>query len=49
MVRNTINRMPMHGRWWINDPDCMLLRETTSFTPAEILGESASQPASQSG
>jgi hypothetical protein len=38
MVRNTINRLPMHGRWWINDPDCMLLRESTQFTPAEVIG-----------
>ena len=38
MVRNTINRLPMHGRWWVNDPDCMLLREATQFTPAEVIG-----------
>ncbi len=38
MVRNTINRLPMHGVWWVNDPDCMLLRETTQFTPAEVIG-----------
>lgn len=37
-VRNTINRLGMHGRWWINDPDCMLLREATSFTADEIIG-----------
>lgn len=38
MARNTINRLPMHGRWWVNDPDCMLLREATQFTPAELVG-----------
>lgn len=38
MVRNTINRLPMHGVWWVNDPDCMLLRESTQFTPAEVIG-----------
>ena len=38
MVRNTINRLPMHGVWWVNDPDCMLLRESTQFTPAEVVG-----------
>ena len=38
MVRNTICRMSMHARWWVNDPDCMLLRRTTSFTDDEIVG-----------
>lgn len=38
MVRNTINRLPMHGVWWVNDPDCMLLRESTQFTPSEVVG-----------
>jgi hypothetical protein len=38
MVRNSICRMTMHGRWWINDPDCMLLRATTSFSEDEIVG-----------
>ena len=38
MLRNTLCRMPMHGRWWINDPDCMLLRRSTSFTDEEIVG-----------
>lgn len=38
MVQNSINRMPMHNRWWINDPDCMLLRKTTSFSDEEIIG-----------
>lgn len=40
MIRNTIYRMTMHGRWWINDPDCILLRkEATSFTNNEIIGK----------
>ena len=38
MVRNSINRMVMHGKWWINDPDCILLRTTTNYTNNEILG-----------
>jgi alpha-galactosidase len=42
MVRNTINRMTMHGRWWVNDPDCMLLRESTYFTTAEVIGKETS-------
>lgn len=38
MIRNTLNRMAMHKRWWINDPDCLLLRDTTAFTDEEIRG-----------
>ena len=26
-VRSAINRAPMHRRLWLNDPDCLLLRE----------------------
>lgn len=33
---NTITRSGMHRRWWINDPDCLLLRETTSLSEAEV-------------
>lgn len=38
MVRNSICRMTMHGRWWINDPDCILLRESTNYSEAEMIG-----------
>ena len=31
MVRNTINRLCMHNRWWINDPDCIIMREKGTF------------------
>ena len=27
-IRNTITRFWMHGRLWMNDPDCLLVRET---------------------
>jgi alpha-galactosidase len=30
--------MTMHGRWWINDPDCILLRTTTGYSDDEIIG-----------
>ena len=26
MVKNSLARLFMHGMWWINDPDCILLR-----------------------
>ncbi len=25
-IRNILTRMPFHNRWWINDPDCILVR-----------------------
>ena len=38
MVRNSICRMFMHSYWWINDPDCMLLRNKLHFSEDEIIG-----------
>jgi len=38
MVRNTMTRLSMHARWWVNDPDCVLLRENTSLTHDETVG-----------
>lgn len=26
-IRNILNRMSLHGRWWVNDPDVLLLPE----------------------
>jgi hypothetical protein len=35
-VRSILNRCAFHRRWWLNDPDCLLLRETdTRLTAAE--------------
>lgn len=36
MVRNSITRASLGHRFWHNDPDCILLGETTSLTDAEI-------------
>ena len=36
MIRNSINRAPMGHRWWHNDPDCLLLGETTSLNNHEV-------------
>ncbi len=33
---NTLTRASLHHRWWINDPDCILLRNTTRLSLAEI-------------
>jgi alpha-galactosidase len=36
-IRNTINRFWMHRRIWLNDPDCLLVRETdTAMTEDEV-------------
>ncbi len=38
MIRNTVNRLFMHNKWWINDPDCLLLRDELPFNEDEIIG-----------
>jgi len=35
-IRNTINRAPLHRRWWLNDPDCLLAGEDTKLTLEEV-------------
>jgi alpha-galactosidase len=35
-IQNALTRAPMHKRWWINDPDCLLLRADTELTLAEV-------------
>lgn len=35
-IRNTLTRAPLHRRWWINDPDCLLLRPDTRLTLPEV-------------
>lgn len=34
-VRNVLSRSVLHRHWWVNDPDCLLLRESTDLTDAE--------------
>jgi alpha-galactosidase len=34
-VRNALARGFLGGEWWVNDPDCLLLRDETSLTAAE--------------
>ncbi len=39
-LQNTLTRAWMHGRWWINDPDTLLMRDTdTALTEAEVLAQ----------
>lgn len=35
-IQNVLTRAPMHRRWWINDPDCLLVRPTTQLSEAEV-------------
>lgn len=36
-IRNTLARFWMHGRLWMNDPDCLMVRETdTSLSGDEV-------------
>lgn len=36
-IRNALTRFWMHGRLWLNDPDCLLARDSeTALTPAEV-------------
>ena len=36
-IRNILTRANLHGRWWVNDPDCLLIRPNTHLTLAEVL------------
>jgi alpha-galactosidase len=37
MLRNTMSRAPFGHRWWHNDPDCILLGESTKLTDVEVI------------
>jgi alpha-galactosidase len=35
-LQNILTRAPLHKRWWINDPDCLMIRPDSDLTLAEI-------------
>jgi alpha-galactosidase len=35
-IQNTLTRSALHNRWWINDPDVMLLRENMDLSLEEV-------------
>jgi alpha-galactosidase len=35
-THNSITRAPLHHRWWVNDPDCLLVRPETCLSLAEV-------------
>lgn len=35
-IHNALSRSDLHKRWWINDPDCLLLRPETQLKQGEV-------------
>jgi alpha-galactosidase len=35
-IHNTLTRAFMHHRWWVNDPDCLLVRPESELTLDEV-------------
>jgi alpha-galactosidase len=35
-LQNILTRAPFHNRWWMNDPDCLLIRPDSHLTLAEV-------------
>lgn len=35
-IQNILSRAEQHNRWWINDPDCLLVRDNTDLTLPEV-------------
>ncbi len=35
-LRNVLTRANLHDRWWVNDPDCVLVRDQSELTLAEV-------------
>ncbi|MCB2209660.1 alpha-galactosidase [bacterium] len=35
-IHNILTRAPLHRHWWVNDPDCLLVRPDTDLSLAEV-------------
>jgi alpha-galactosidase len=35
-IQNTLTRASLHERWWVNDPDCLLIRPDSGLSLAEV-------------
>jgi alpha-galactosidase len=35
-IQNILTRSPLHNRWWVNDPDCLLVRPDTHLSLPEV-------------
>lgn len=40
-LQNTLTRAPLHARWWVNDPDCLMVRPDTRLTLEEVQSAAA--------
>jgi len=36
-IRNILTRASLHSRWWVNDPDCLLIRPDTHLSLDEVI------------
>ena len=35
-IQNILTRAPLNNKWWVNDPDCLLVRPDSSLTLREV-------------
>ena len=35
-IQNDLTRAPLHRRWWLNDPDCLLIRQDSHLSLPEV-------------
>ncbi len=35
-LQNTLTRAAFHNRWWVNDPDCLMIRPDSDLSLAEV-------------
>ncbi len=35
-LNNIVSRAALHEHWWVNDPDCLLVRPDTKLSLAEV-------------
>ena len=35
-IQNTLTRAALHGQWWVNDPDCLLVRPDSHLSLREV-------------
>lgn len=35
-IQNILTRAPLHNKWWVNDPDCLLVRSDSQLSLTEV-------------
>jgi alpha-galactosidase len=48
-IRSTLGRVALHRRWWVNDPDCLLIRSTNTRLSAPEVQSLATMIAMSAG